>query len=185
MLAGLSCQVVSLVIFSVLCGEFALRCYQNPQSFNMQHASLYQSKLWKSFLIGLAVATLAIFIRSVFRVAELSAGFNGPLANNEISFMILEGTMIVIATALLTILHPGICFRGAWNAANFNFRAKVVQKTVSLDSFSNSAGRSLKAERSPSANEIRVQRSDAASTETYPLQYVTSLEHQRNENASR
>jgi hypothetical protein len=38
--------------------------------------------------------------------------------------MVLEGAMIVIATSCLTLLHPTICFQGAWHEANFNFRTK-------------------------------------------------------------
>jgi hypothetical protein len=75
MLAGLSVQVASLFLFACLCGEFALRLFQNPMSWNRKHESIYNSKLFKAFLIGLAVATLTIFIRSTFRVAELSGGF--------------------------------------------------------------------------------------------------------------
>lgn len=33
--------------------------------------------------------------------------------------MILEGSMIVIASALLTIGHPGIAFQGSWDSADF------------------------------------------------------------------
>lgn len=40
---------------------------------------------------ALAVATITIFIRCVFRVAELQSGFNGALFNDEIAFMVLEG----------------------------------------------------------------------------------------------
>jgi hypothetical protein len=122
MLAGLSVQVASLALFACLCGEFALRLYQNPQSWGPKHETLYSSKLFKAFLVGLSVATLTIFIRSTFRVAELSGGFKGPLANNEISFMILEGCIIIIACGCLTFLHPGIAFQGAWHEANFTFR---------------------------------------------------------------
>jgi hypothetical protein len=122
MLAGLSVQVASLALFASLCAEFAFRLYQSPDSWSTEHAGLYQSKLFKAYLCGLAVALLTIFIRSAFRVAELSGGFHGPLANNQISFMILEGAMIVIATSCLTILHPGVCFKGYWSSANFHFR---------------------------------------------------------------
>jgi hypothetical protein len=37
-------------------------------------------------------------------------------------FMVLEGVMIVIACLCLTLLHPAICFQGAWHEANFQFR---------------------------------------------------------------
>jgi hypothetical protein len=131
MLAGLSVQVSSLTLFGLLCGEFAYRLYKNRQSWATQHSELYESKLFKAFLFGLGIATLTIFIRSAFRVAELSGGFHGPLANNQISFMILEGAMIIIATSCLTLLHPGVSFQGSWTAANFSMRAKKdVEKTA-------------------------------------------------------
>ncbi|KAI9744389.1 MAG: hypothetical protein M1818_001918 [Claussenomyces sp. TS43310] len=122
MLAGLGFQVASLAAFAAACAEFAVRCRSHRESWNLTHASLYESKLFKGFLIGLFVATLTIFIRSVFRCAELSGGFHGPLANNQISFMILEGTMVAIAALCLTILHPGLCFKGFWSSANFKLR---------------------------------------------------------------
>ncbi|KAE8445435.1 hypothetical protein EG329_013448 [Mollisiaceae sp. DMI_Dod_QoI] len=133
MLAGLSVQVASLALFASMCAEFAYRLYRNPNAWNMNHAQLYDSKLFKSFLIGLCVATLTIFIRSAFRVAELSGGFHGPLANNQVSFMVLEGAMIIIATSCLTLLHPGFCFQGAWHAADFTFlKRKSVESEVEM-----------------------------------------------------
>lgn len=124
MLAGLSAQVLSLALFAILCAEFAFRLYQQPESWNEQHAPLYRSKLFHAFLFGLSIATLTIFIRSAFRVAELSGGFRGPLANNQVSFMVLEASMIFIAAGCLTLLHPGLAFRGAWGKADFEFRGK-------------------------------------------------------------
>ena len=56
-------------------------------------------------------------------MAELKAGFNGALANNEVLFMILEGAMVVSAVILLTVLHPGIAFQGHWQETNFSLRA--------------------------------------------------------------
>jgi hypothetical protein len=43
----------------------------------------------------------------LFRVAELAHGFNGKLANDQITFMILEGGMMILATLLLTAFSPG------------------------------------------------------------------------------
>jgi hypothetical protein len=155
MLAGLSFQVFSLVLFSVCCFEFGLRVYfinrtspyrqtldqdrpNSPSSIRSGaplQTSLPNSKLFHAFLVGLGVATLAIFIRSCFRVAELSGGFRGPLANNQISFMILEGAMVIIACLAMTILHPGVCFKGDWSAANFKLgKAKVVSEEKNISS---------------------------------------------------
>jgi hypothetical protein len=71
---------------------------------------------------ALSLATICIFVRSVFRVAELSEGFGGKLANQEVTFMILEGAMIVVACLSLTVLHPGIVFEKYWEKIRFSPR---------------------------------------------------------------
>jgi hypothetical protein len=74
-------------------------------------------------ILALALATICIFIRSVFRVAELSAGFGGQLANDEVTYMVLEGAMIIVASVTLTAMHPGIGFgRQAWEEGDWHFR---------------------------------------------------------------
>jgi len=70
-------------------------------------------------MIALALATVCILIRSIFRVAELSEGFNGPLANQQVTFMVLEGAMVVFAAVSITIFHPGLAMQGAWKEADF------------------------------------------------------------------
>lgn len=64
--------------------------------------------------LALGLATLTIFIRSCFRVAELSQGFNGKLANDQVTFMVLEGMMVSIACIALTVAHPGLIFGKSW-----------------------------------------------------------------------
>lgn len=66
---------------------------------------------------------MTIFVRSIFRAAELYQGFDGALANNEVTFMVLEGAMVIIACIALTVFHPGVAFGGKWDQANFKFRA--------------------------------------------------------------
>ena len=138
MVTGLSLQVFSLVVFIVCCGDFALRVSRAGKGgLNLKHAALRHSSNFRSFLygkwflycdincsianafIGLSVATFCILIRSCFRVAELSRGFGSKLANQQVTFMILEGAMIVIASVTLTALHPGVAFQGSWAEADF------------------------------------------------------------------
>jgi hypothetical protein len=80
------------------------------------------------FLLGLCAATITIFVRSVFRCAELSGGFRGPLANQEVTFMILEGAMICIAVISLTLYHPGLVFQKAWKSAAWTIRGSSEEK---------------------------------------------------------
>lgn len=84
--------------------------------------ALFSSLRFADLDVALGVATIAIFIRSTFRVAELSGGFRGKLANDEITFMILEGPMIIIAVLALTIFHPGAAFGGRWAEAGWRLR---------------------------------------------------------------
>lgn len=137
MIAGLASQVASLAVFLFLCADFAWRVYKNPNKLNESMDHVRKTLKWKAFLIGrflfpgispryiyltakgLTVATLAIFVRSVFRVAELQEGFDGPLANDEVTFMILEGAMMAMATLCLTVLHPGYCFGGYWDQTSW------------------------------------------------------------------
>lgn len=72
---------------------------------------------------AIGASTILILVRSVYRLAELQQGFDGKLANNELEFMILEGPMIFIAVALLTIWHPGyVLGTKLWNQAGFHLR---------------------------------------------------------------
>ena len=112
MVAGVSWQVLSLALFAALCIDFALRVRRASQvEMNPAFASFRKSRKFKAFLFGLAAATFTIFVRSVYRCAELSGGFHGKLANQEITFMILEGADICIAVICLTVFHPGVDLR--------------------------------------------------------------------------
>ncbi|KAK5046221.1 hypothetical protein LTR84_008364 [Exophiala bonariae] len=113
-IAGLATQVASLFIFILCCLHFAnnVRRQSSKKLSDCEHVR--QSRSFRAFLFGIGLATLCIFIRSVFRIVELRQGFTGPLANSEVHFMVLEGAMILIATGALTVFHPGRCFQGHW-----------------------------------------------------------------------
>ncbi|KAK9482516.1 RTA1 like protein-domain-containing protein, partial [Lipomyces starkeyi] len=130
MLAGLIFQVVATLLFMTACAEFAWRVHQaGLDARDPNHVGLRNTRLFPVFLWGLAVAILCIFTRSVYRVAELSQGFQGTLANQQVAFMVLEGAMMFIAAGAQTLLHPGYCFQGCWDAANFSLgRSKKMDR---------------------------------------------------------
>ncbi|KAJ9161912.1 RTA1 domain-containingprotein [Coniochaeta hoffmannii] len=115
MIGGLLFQVVSLFLFILYATIYAWRWRAATAlhyRHRLQHA--HMSFRWRSLVFGLAIASVAIFVRSAFRVAELWRGFSSRLANNEVAFMILEGAMVVIASLCLTLGHPGLCLDIAW-----------------------------------------------------------------------
>lgn len=140
LVAGLSIQVACLFAFSACSLEFFWRVRKHPELRNPEFTDLVHSKKFKMFLFGMSIglnltplhklttrtalfgATACLFIRTVFRSVELSEGFAGKLANQEIEFMILDGVMVILACLFLTIWHPGYGFGKRWNEAGFRFR---------------------------------------------------------------
>ena len=116
MVTGLAFQVLTLAVFICLCTDFAVRTLTRMRkmgdaALDPTHARLRGSIMFKSFVVALAFATLCIFIRSVYRVAELSEGWEGALIKNQYTFIGLEGAMVIVAVLALNIFHPGFCFR--------------------------------------------------------------------------
>lgn len=130
MIAGLFFQAVSLFTFLVFFADFSWRCRNGVLDMDPEKQRIRRSALFKIFRAGVLLATLAILIRSIFRVAELWQGFTGNLWNDETDFLVLDGTMMAIATLCLTATHPGLAFGGQWQAADWNFRGR---KNVSND----------------------------------------------------
>ncbi|KAJ5641544.1 hypothetical protein N7490_005544 [Penicillium lividum] len=128
MIAGLAFQVFSLFLFIVLASDFALRVRKNPKSEVDEFVGLRQSWKWKIFIYCLALATLTIFIRSIFRVAELKGGFSSSLANNEVDLMVLE----IIATSLAATAHATDWSHGGNHIENIGNGAGL---PFALDSF--------------------------------------------------
>lgn len=117
MVAGLAFQVLTLLIFMCLAADFAYRTMTRykrlgaDSAFDQSHDALRRSKRFRGFLIALSFATICIFTRSVYRVAELSEGWNGHLIKTQKYFIGLEGAIVSAAVLALNLFHPGFCFR--------------------------------------------------------------------------
>jgi RTA1 like protein len=118
MIAGLSFQVFTLLIFIILCIDFAVRTRQRFNSMgvsafdqNPKLATLRASAKFKGFLAALTLATICVFWRSVYRVVELAEGWTGDLIRHQNLFIAFEGVMVIVACLALNAFHPAICFR--------------------------------------------------------------------------
>ncbi|KAH8201127.1 hypothetical protein TruAng_004677 [Truncatella angustata] len=114
MIAGLAFQVFTLFVFIILVVDFAIRTLRNQSRLNTNPAlvSLRTSTRFRLFLGALSVSTICVFWRCVFRVAELSEGWSGPIMKQQNLFVGFEGIMIVVAVLVLNVWHPNLCFRG-------------------------------------------------------------------------
>lgn len=159
LVAGLSIQVASLFFFAACSVEFLLRAKRHREKRNPEFATLVASKKFKIFLYctsyplslnpslpltpltALFLATALLFIRTVFRAIELSEGFAGELANNEVQFMVLDGVMVILACTCLSACHPGWGFQGRWDEAGFHFHPQSKKDAnVAGDAENGSAG---------------------------------------------
>ncbi|KAF7553135.1 hypothetical protein G7Z17_g3864 [Cylindrodendrum hubeiense] len=108
MMAGIAFQVVTLSVFAIFTVLFLVRRVRALRSKPLSGSALeaWQSMKFRWFLSGLIVAFMAIFIRCVYRIAEMRGGWGNSLMKEQIPFIILEGCMLFIATSAQTILHP-------------------------------------------------------------------------------
>ncbi|KAI9828207.1 MAG: hypothetical protein M1819_004600 [Sarea resinae] len=121
MVAGLAFQVFTLLLFMLLATDFAVRTLSRMRrlgadgALDPTHARLRASYKFRGFLVALTLATVCIFVRSVYRVAELSEGWEGALIKNQKLFIGFEGAIVGVAVLVLNVFHPAYCFGdGGW-----------------------------------------------------------------------
>lgn len=71
------------------------------------HLTSPKSEADANMSTALATSTLFIFVRCIYRTTEMAQGFEGPLSKNQITFMIFESVLIVLAGGVLLVFHPG------------------------------------------------------------------------------
>lgn len=91
MLVGIVWQVVTLLVFAALAGDFFLRAYRNRSNQTVTATEIGQTTKFMLFFIGLLVAYLTIETRCIYRIAELAGGWQNDIMQNETEFIILEG----------------------------------------------------------------------------------------------
>lgn len=100
-LAGLSLQVIVLVLFIACFGDYMFRYLRSGRG------SAFGWRL-TAFFTGLTSATLLILARCAYRVAELQDGYDGKLIKEEAPFIVLEGVFVFLAACMLCFGHPGL-----------------------------------------------------------------------------
>ncbi|KAH8177161.1 RTA1 like protein [Sarocladium implicatum] len=98
LLGGLAYQVFSMGIYVILSFTFLFRA---------RHA-IHDAGL-VVFAVVFATATVLIYLRTCFRLAETAEGLNGRLQTNEIFFACLEFAPVALAVLLFAGWHPGRC----------------------------------------------------------------------------
>ncbi|KAF4121121.1 RTA1 like protein [Geosmithia morbida] len=109
-MAGLVLQLVVILLFIVAFVDYIVRYWRSGGRAGTAAAAV----TWRlaAFFAGLSAAIVLILARCCYRVAELNQGYFGELMHEEVSFVVLEGCVIVLAVAALFWGHPGLAFGG-------------------------------------------------------------------------
>ncbi|KAJ6496238.1 RTA1-like protein [Mycena sanguinolenta] len=108
MLGGIAFQFLVIIIFSALVCDFTLRyLFDRPVRTEGGQRGILTPRL-KTMLIALVFSTVVLFIRSVYRLIELSGGWEGRIIHTEVYFNVLDGGMVTLAIFTFNFVHPGI-----------------------------------------------------------------------------
>ncbi|KAL1677953.1 RTA1 like protein-domain-containing protein [Schizophyllum commune] len=121
MLGGISFQLAVIVFFTLFAFEFLWRYFNDRPHAKRVTPAESASTLTpprgalttplKLTIVCLAITTVLLVIRAVYRLIELSDGWNGTIITTEIWFNIFDAAMVVIVMFTLNVLHPGWLLR--------------------------------------------------------------------------
>ncbi|KAG9035790.1 hypothetical protein FRB95_010558 [Tulasnella sp. JGI-2019a] len=127
MVGGIILQMVAITVYTLTSVEYFWRVYKEKplrtrqQDMDMSSGTATPNSFEKpdvrgldnltpnvkTMVFGLIVATVLIYIRSVYRTAELLDGWGGPVTTNQTLFDLLDGVPVFLAMVTLNIFHPG------------------------------------------------------------------------------
>ncbi|PRP73191.1 RTA1 domain protein [Planoprotostelium fungivorum] len=105
MLGGIVFQLVSMTLFVIFAADFAIKLLAAMKTGACDLSSQQKSDL-KRIAVPVIISSVALYVRGVYRVIELSEGWNGPIISTESYFVVLDGLMMVIAQGVFNIVHP-------------------------------------------------------------------------------
>ncbi|KAK3389297.1 RTA1 like protein-domain-containing protein [Podospora didyma] len=118
-IAGITLQVIVLLFFGATALDYYLRvkrwiggASRTPENSaaDPEAVALWRDKKFRAFIYSVAGAYCGVLIRCIYRIAEMAGGWGNRIMQDEPSFIILEGFMILIPCILLAVFPPGFLF---------------------------------------------------------------------------
>ncbi|KAK4144529.1 RTA1 like protein-domain-containing protein [Dichotomopilus funicola] len=111
-IAGIVLQVVVLGFFGITAGDYLVRVkkWVNSPEATPEALAIWKDKKFRLFVYAVGGAYTGILIRCIYRIAEMAGGWGNYIMQDEPSFVVLEGFMVLIAGVLLAISNPGYLF---------------------------------------------------------------------------
>ncbi|KAI1079156.1 RTA1-domain-containing protein [Whalleya microplaca] len=111
-IAGIALQCAVLAFFGAVSADYLLRAKRWVASGEAgpEARAVWGDRRFRLFLYAVGGAYAGILIRCIYRIAEMAGGWGNPIMQDEPSFIVLEGFMILIPVVLLTAFPPGFLF---------------------------------------------------------------------------
>ncbi|OAQ68820.1 RTA1 domain-containing protein [Pochonia chlamydosporia 170] len=111
-IAGVVLQVLVLGAFGIMGSDYFLRARKHMRSdkASREELALWRDGKFRVFVFGIAGAYAAVLIRCIYRIAEMAGGWGNEIMQDEVSFLVLDSSLMVVTVYLLTIFHPGLFF---------------------------------------------------------------------------
>ncbi|GAB1319612.1 hypothetical protein MFIFM68171_09822 [Madurella fahalii] len=111
-IAGIVLQVVVLLFFGTVGGDYYLRVKKwiRSDEADPEAVALWKDRNFRLFVYAVVGAYSGILIRCIYRIAEMAGGWGNHIMQDEPSFIVLEGFMVLIPCILLAVFPPGILF---------------------------------------------------------------------------
>ncbi|KZP33510.1 RTA1-domain-containing protein, partial [Athelia psychrophila] len=113
MLGGIATQMVFITLYVACAAEFLCRFFNDrpvrvcAASRSFEGPRVVMDRQLKTMIFALSFSTFFLYIRAVYRLIELSDGWNGTVISTQNYFNVFDGTMVVLAMYTLNFCHPG------------------------------------------------------------------------------
>jgi len=101
-IGGLFCQLAFFAFFMAVAARFHLKVRDDGT----------YTKLRRTHLTALFVASTLIMIRSVVRVIEYVQGFDGYVSSKEAFLYVFDAALVLTVMVLFNVLHPSQVLSG-------------------------------------------------------------------------
>ncbi|KIJ70507.1 hypothetical protein HYDPIDRAFT_105253 [Hydnomerulius pinastri MD-312] len=106
-LAGLALQLASFATFTTIYSFFLYRVYTHEREVWKRDEGKLWYNDWRALAGAMCLSCVGILIRSVYRVVELSQGYQGYLATTEAYFYGLDTLPLFVAISVYVPFWPG------------------------------------------------------------------------------
>ncbi|KAL0565413.1 envelope glycoprotein [Marasmius crinis-equi] len=111
MIAGIILQVVMMTIFVILVGEYTYRyIYSKPHHKKVSVDSIRfpLDTRRQLLLLAMGITTVLLFIRGIYRLIELSGGWDSEIMRTEWLFNVFDAAMVFLAFLTWNVAHPAV-----------------------------------------------------------------------------